>query len=374
MRPLFDGVFRGLPVLVTGHTGFKGSWLSIWLHELGAKVIGYSCGSVSAPSNFDLCGLQRRGTHVAGDICDLDKLKWTLETHEPRVVLHLAAQSLVRVSYEEPKRTFDTNVGGTVAVLEAIRRTKSVAAFVGVTTDKVYEDQGWVWGYRENDPLGGHEPYSASKAAAELAIQSYRRSWAGPNFSQRPAAIASARGGNVLGGGDFAPHRLVPDCVCALMAGTPIRLRQPRAIRPWQHVLDLLSGYLWLAANLLRQEGDEFSEAWNFGPAEGQAVSCEAVVREIIALWGQGSYTPAEQAAQGHETPALRLNSVKAAERLAWRPAYDWREAVAATVGWFKEYHDRAGAGGADMYDYCARQLAEYVEKAATLGLRWARP
>ena len=275
-----------------------------WLNELGAKVIGYSCGSVSAPSNFELCGLKDRGTHVAGDICDLDKLKWTLERHQPLIIIHLAAQSLVKVSYEEPKRTFDTNVGGTVTVLEAIRQTTSVKVFVGITTDKVYEDQGWVWGYRENDLLGGYEPYSASKAAAELVIQSYRRSWAEPNFSRRPVAIATARGGNVLGGGDFSKSRLVPDCMCALMDGTPIKLRHPQAIRPWQHVLDLLSGYLWLAANLLQQKGDELSEAWNFGPAEDQAVTCETVVRKAIDLWGHGGYLPAEQPAQGHDVSA----------------------------------------------------------------------
>ncbi len=391
MQAAFAGRFRGLPVLVTGHTGFKGSWVSVWLKELGAKVIGYSRDSGIKPRNIDLCGLRERILHVQGDTRNPEQLKQTIETHQPQLVIHMAAQPLVKVSYQEPKRTFDTNVQGTVNLLEAIRQTRSVKAFIGVTTDKVYEDQGWVWGYRENDPLGGHDPYSASKAMAELAIQSYRSSWAEKGFADHSVAIATARGGNVIGGGDFAQYRLVPDCMRALMAGQAIELGNPQSVRPWQHVLELLSGYLWLAVHLLREAdqrsrkeepkaSDIYSEAWNFGPAEHESVSCESIAKKAVALWGSGSYRIGDPSSREkpHEAFMLRLNWVKAATRLGWRPTYAWEQALEVIVSWFKEYQQqeeqRQSAGGppVNMYDFCVQQIKDYVRQAHELGASWA--
>lgn len=377
----FRGTFTGLPVLVTGHTGFKGSWLSIWLAELGARVIGYSRDSGINPRNLELCHLRSRITHVRGDISDCKSLKRTIETHQPQLVIHMAAQSLVKESYQEPKRTFDTNVGGTVNVLEAIRKTQSVRAFIGVTADKVYENQEWVWGYRENDRLGGHDPYSASKAIAELAIGSYRRSWGESGFADHPVAIASTRGGNVIGGGDFAKDGLVPDCIRALMQGVPVKVGSPQSVRPWQHVLELLSGYLWLAVHLL-QEPASFSEAWNFGPQEQESVTCETIAKELIRLWGASSdsYQAAQASPnQPHETLVLRLNWTKAAVRLRWRPTYNWHEGLTKIVDWFKEYDRQekqraAGGPAVDMYPLCIAQIDEYVQRARTLGIEWALP
>lgn len=371
----FGGVFRGMPVLVTGHTGFKGSWLSIWLNELGAKVIGYSRCSPIKPRNSQLCELDKRLIQVRGDVRDMESVKKAIERYEPQVVIHMAAQAIVRVSYENPKETFDTITGGTINLLEAIRLTKSVKAFVGVTTDKVYENLSWVWGYREIDSLGGHDPYSASKAMAELAIQSYRRSWDTEGFSQRRVAIASARAGNVIGGGDFGEYRIVPDCMRALMKGNPITLRSPEAIRPWQHVLEPLGGYLWLVANLLRQKKNEFSEGWNFGPFEHEAVTCEQITETIIKLWGSGRYEAPDRAKSDGEHRVLKLNWVKAASRLGWKPTYTWEETLAETVSWFKEYHRLAsGDSSVDVYDVCVRQIEKYVGRARQLGIEWANP
>lgn len=385
----FDDALRDLTVLVTGHTGFKGSWLSIWLKLLGANVVGYSRDPTIATKirNFQLCHLDQRMTHLVGDIRDLDALKVAIETHKPRLVIHMAAQALVNVSYQEPKRTCDTNVGGTVNILEAIRRTPFVKAFIGVTTDKVYEDQRWVWGYRESDPLGGYDPYSASKAMAELAIQSYRRSWLekwthrGEEkwFSENSAAIASVRAGNVIGGGDFSKYRLMPDCMKALLDGKPISLRSPDAVRPWQHVLEPLSGYLWLAANLLKPNtANVFSDAWNFGPPVNEAITCETVAQKAIAVWGSGSYKPLTTTTpKSHETSILKLNWVKAATSLEWRPTLTWERAVEATVDWFKEYQAKGGASSTfpqtiDMYQFCCDQIKQYMADASAQGIGWA--
>lgn len=391
MQTAFGGVFRGLPVLVTGHTGFKGSWMSIWLNELGAKVIGYSRDSGEKPRNIDMCGLRERINHAKGDTRNAEQLKEVIARHQPQLVIHMAAQSLVKVSYQEPKRTFDTNVEGTVNLLEAIRQTQSVKAFIGVTTDKVYADQNWVWGYRENDPLGGHDPYSASKSMAELAIQSYRSSWSSEkSFADHPVAIATTRGGNVIGGGDFAQYRLVPDCMRALMTDQPIEIGNPQSVRPWQHVLELLSGYLWLAVHLLHEAdkrlcgdnlraSDTYSEAWNFGPAEHESVNCETIVKKVVDLWGKGSYRVADQSRKDkpHETFMLRLNWVKSATRLGWRPTYAWERAVEVIVNWFKEYEQqerRQASGGpaVNMYDCCVQQIKDYLGCARKLGASWA--
>jgi len=290
MQDTFGGVFQGMPVLVTGHTGFKGSWLSIWLKELGAEVIGYSVDIPTVPNNFEASQLARRVVDVRDDVRSLGALYNVFGEFKPQVVFHLAAQPIVRLSYGEPKETFDVNVMGAVNLLEAVRLTDSVKAVVCITSDKCYENREWIWGYREIDRLGGHDPYSASKAMAELAIAAYRRSFFPPDaYQEHGVAVASARAGNVIGGGDWAQDRLVADCMRALMDGEPIPVRNPRSVRPWQLVLEPLSGYLWLAAKLL-QEGARFAEAWNFAPLEPVAVSVGELVQKLIELWGVGEW------------------------------------------------------------------------------------
>jgi CDP-glucose 4,6-dehydratase len=308
---------------------------------------------------------------VRNDVRELDALQAVIDEHKPQVVFHLAAQPIVRVSYEEPKETFGVNVGGTVNLLEAVRLTGSVRAFVCVTTDKVYDDQEWLWGYRENDRLGGHDPYSASKAMAELAVASYRRSFfPAEKIAEHGVGVASARAGNVIGGGDWGKDRLVPDCMRALMEGRVIPIRFPSYVRPWQLVLEPLAGYLWLGAKLL-QEGGEYAEAWNFGPREQAAVTVRELVQTLIEGWGSGEWKDVSSEKDPHETALLRLSWEKAANRLDWQPVYDWHEAAAATVDWHKTYHE--GGSGVDMYGPCVEHIRQYVDRARELGVAWAR-
>jgi len=366
-------VLDGMPVLVTGHTGFKGSWLSIWLRELGAQVIGYSLAPPTTPSNFAASCLAQRIADVRGDVRDLVHLRDTVATYQPQVIFHLAAQPLVLPSYRQPKETFDVNVGGTVNVLEAVRTAGCVRAAICITTDKVYKNREWPWGYREIDELGGHDPYSASKAMAELAVVAYRHSFfEGVGDEKAAVAVATARAGNVFGGGDWGAHRLVPDCVRGLIEGKPIHLRNPSCVRPWQILLEPLSGYLWLAAKLLGQDGTHFAQAWNLGPAAHEVVTTEEVVQEAIRLWGTGSYTKGT-AQQEVETQILRLNSDQAAQELGWHAIYGWKEALSETIAWFKTYAQaRERAEPVDMYPACVEQIARYTERAAAAGLPWA--
>ena len=368
MKETFSNAFADLPVLVTGHTGFKGSWLSVWLLELGAHVVGYSLPEPpTVPNNFEICDLGGRLVDVRGDVRDLERLQDTLATHRPVVIFHLAAQPLVLRSYREPKETFDTNVGGTINLLEAVRALDFVQAVVCITTDKVYENQEWVWGYRENDRLGGHDPYSSSKAMAELAITSYRRSF----FAGGQPAVASTRAGNVIGGGDFADFRLVPDTMKALMARRPVGVRNPDYVRPWQHVLEPLAGYLWLAAQLLR-EGAQYAGAWNFAPREAQAVSAREVVEQAIALWPGGEWVHRPGPEPPKETSVLRLNWDKAANRLGWQPLYTWHEALAETVAWFRSYQRlQQGDSLETMYAKTVAQIRAYAERAQRRRLPW---
>ena len=288
----------------------RASWLCLWLRQLNATVIGFSTDSAPRETerNFRLCRLADQITHTTGDIRSAETVATAIAASQAEIIFHLAAQPLVSVSYEQPKLTFETNFGGVVNVLDAARRCDSVRAIVVITTDKVYRNREWTYPYRECDELGGHDPYSASKAAAELAVASYRDSWGGFGVNSRPVAIATARGGNVIGGGDFSRDRLIPDCMRALLQGKQINLRSPRAVRPWQHVLDLLSGYLQLGAALLRSP-EEFHRAWNFGPFDTTDVDCETVVQRIIALWGAGSYAAQSGSDAFHETGMLRLDS-----------------------------------------------------------------
>ena len=368
-QPPFGGAYNGVRVLVTGHTGFKGSWLITWLLELGAKVTGYSLAQPpTVPSNFVASGLAEHIVDLRGDIRDYDRLREAIDAHKPEIIFHLAAQPIVLRSVELPKLTIDTNAGGTVNVLEAIRATGHTRALVSITTDKVYENQEWLWGYREIDQLGGHDPYSASKAMAELAIAAYRSTYFPPEHygEAHRVAVASTRAGNVIGGGDFADYRLVPDCMKALMDGQPIGVRNPLSVRPWQHVLEPLSGYLWLGARLLR-DGPAFGEAWNFGPLEAKGVPAQALAEKLVELWGSGSWVHTRPGYAEVETGQLRLSWDKAAHRLNWRPVYTWVDALREITGWFKAFET-----GDDMLGVTRRHILEYTERAHALGLDWA--
>ncbi len=370
--------FHQRRVLVTGHTGFKGSWLALWLRELGAQVIGLSLPQLpTSPSNFDVTGLSDHLIDIRSDIRDYDAVLNVIEKHRPEIVFHLAAQPIVLTSYEAPKETFDSNVAGTVNVLEAIRKTNSVGAVICITTDKVYQNQNWPWGYRENDLLGGHDPYSASKAMAELAIASYRSAFFATQSDQEKRVIlSSTRAGNVIGGGDFADFRLIPDCMTAMMGDKPIIVRNPNSVRPWQHVLEPLSGYLWLARQMLTADGDTFAQAWNFGPPERHGVTTESIVEKIIELWGSGQWKHQSNEEARVETAQFTINWDKAAKDLKWMPVYTWEQALEQTVDWFKHYqalHAERDATRENMHAFCAQQIHRYSESARQIGLQWAQ-
>ncbi|RME71121.1 MAG: CDP-glucose 4,6-dehydratase [Planctomycetota bacterium] len=326
--------WRGRRVWITGHTGFKGAWLALLLHHLGAEVHGYALEPPTEPSLFEQAGIASAIEDVRADICDRDALDRALEAARPGIVFHLAAQSLVRASYEDPLETVRTNVLGTACVLEAARHRPEIEAVVVVTSDKCYENREWVWGYRENDPLGGHDPYSASKGCAELVTAAWRRSFCAET---RPA-IASARAGNVIGGGDWARDRLLPDCIRAFRRAEPVRLRRPEASRPWQHVLDPLAGYLVLAEALCG-DAARFAGAWNFGPEEGEVRRVRDVVERAAKLWGDGARWTAEPEATGpHEAHALQLSCARARALLGWKPRLGFEEALAWTIDWYRRH------------------------------------
>lgn len=370
MKEAFGGIFEGMPVLVTGHTGFKGSWLALWLQELGAKVVGYSLPPPTNPSNFAISNIADGMAYIQGDIRDYARFKEVLDECQPEAIFHLAAQPIVLHSFESPKDTFDINVGGTINVLEAARHCPSVKAMVMITSDKCYENLEWIWGYRESDALGGRDPYSASKCMAEHAIASYRASFC--HSKTNAPAIASARAGNVIGGGDFSALRIVPDCMRALMVGEPVRVRNPKSVRPWLNVLDPLSGYLSLAANLLR-EGGSFAGAWNFGPLEQRAVDVQSLVERSIDLWGSGDWVNASMPGDKQETGLLRLNWDKAANKLHWRPTYTWVNALQQTVEWFQAFDVyRRNPSSINMREVCLSHLLSYTEMAKSLGNQWA--
>lgn len=354
---LFGGAFAGRRVLVTGHTGFKGSWLCEWLLALGAEVSGFALEPPTDPSLFDDLGLARRiARHRIGDVRDLAQLRSAIAEVAPEIVFHLAAQPLVRLSYEEPVQTYATNVMGTVNVLEAVRSCGSVRAVVNVTSDKCYENRETGQAYRETDAMGGRDPYSSSKGCAELVTAAYRRSFFGEESGVR---IASVRAGNVIGGGDWAADRIIPDCVRALSAGVPVVVRNPDAVRPWQHVLEPLSGYLLLATRLLAGDA-AFDGAWNFGPEPDGAVRVREVVDAMVAAWGSGSWTAPDAAGpQPHEAHLLALDITKAREELGWRPLYDVTKAVGTTAGWYAARH-----AGADVGALTRDDIAAYAARA----------
>jgi CDP-glucose 4,6-dehydratase len=360
---MFAGVYSGLRVLVTGHTGFKGSWLCEWLVSLGAQVTGLALAPETEPALPDVLRLGERVDSRMLDIRDAGAVKKLVEECRPELVFHLAAQPLVRRSYAEPAYTWEVNVGGTVNVLEAVRSVPGVRACVAVTSDKCYENREWLWGYREHDSMGGHDPYSSSKAAAEIAVASWRRS-----FSVSPDAprLASARAGNVIGGGDWSADRIVTDFVLSINAGRPLMLRNPAATRPWQHVLEPLSGYLLLGAGLLGAERDAHAQAWNLGPADSEITTVDALARLLIQEWGRGEIRHEAAGRNPHEATALTLDCTKAARHLGWKGIWPIREAVKHTVAWYKQYY-----AGADMHELTRRQIGAYCTAASAAGCSW---
>lgn len=324
--------FSGKKVLITGHTGFKGSWLAFILNEAGADVTGFALPPATTVNHFDLLKLGGKIKHVVGDVRDAAAVAKTMQDCQPEFVFHLAAQALVRPSYDDPVTTFSTNVIGSVNLLEAVRHCESVRSLVYITSDKCYENVEWIWGYRENDQLGGRDPYSASKAAAEIAFSTYARSF----FEQRPMlGAATTRAGNVIGGGDWAVDRIIPDCIRAIQAGEPVRLRNPGATRPWQHVLEPLAGYLLLATRLY-EEPKKWEGAWNFGPSTSEVRTVKNVAEVIVSHIGKGRVEVVESKTQVHEARLLQLNCDKAHQLLGWYPRWHVEKTLEATALWYK--------------------------------------
>lgn len=349
--------FRGKRVLVTGHTGFKGSWLALWLHEMGAEVVGVSLDPTTERDNYVLTGI---GSHILADlradIRDENQLKGIFCAYQPEIVFHLAAQPLVRLSYEKPVETYQTNVMGTINVMEAIRATGSVRTAVMITTDKCYENKEQLWGYREDEPMGGYDPYSSSKGAAEIAISSWRRSFFNPvdYGKSHKVAIASVRAGNVIGGGDWAKDRIIPDCIRSLEAGEAIGIRSPKSIRPWQHVLEPLSGYLLLAAKM-QDDPARYCEGWNFGPNADSITPVWEVAKKVITYYGEGTLKDLSDPNALHEAKLLMLDISKARYRLGWRPRMNIDQCIAMTADWYKRYRYE------DVYQLCKSQIQDFL-------------
>ncbi len=347
--------WRGKKVLLTGHTGFKGSWLSLWLQKLGAELVGFALSPPTEPSLFAAANVAEGMQSIIGDVRDGKHLLEVMRTHQPEIVFHLAAQPLVRQSYKDPIETISTNVLGTANVLDAVRQTDSVRVVVSITSDKCYENKEWHWGYREVDALGGYDPYSASKAAAELVIASFRNSYFSPaTYQQHGVAVASTRAGNVIGGGDWALDRLLPDIMRAIMAGQPVLIRSPKATRPWQHVLEPLNGYVMLA-ECLWQDGPRFAKAWNFGPHDEDVKPVSWIVDYVTKVWGEGASWQMDGADQLHENTFLKLDCSQAKNLLGWSPRLDLATALAWIVEWFQGYQQQQ-----DMRALTEKQISRY--------------
>jgi CDP-glucose 4,6-dehydratase len=354
--------WRGRRVFLTGHTGFKGGWLGLWLTQLGATVRGYSLDPATEPSLFATARIGTVVEDIRGDIRDTSALNRAIKEFAPEVVFHLAAQPLVRYSYEDPIGTFETNVIGTAKVLDAVRRTPSVRAVVSVTTDKCYENKEWVWPYRETDPLGGYDPYSSSKACAEIVSAAFRQSYfpvhALGQSDGHSVAVATARAGNVIGGGDWSTDRLIPDLVRGFLSGKPVGIRHPHAIRPWQHVLEPLHGYILLAEKLLASERNHaarYATAYNFGPSDTDARPVAWIAEQMTAFWGKGASWVLDSAPTPHEAGYLKLDSSRAHADLGWHPQLNLQQALELLVGWYREWQS-----GADMRALTLDQIEQY--------------
>lgn len=366
---MFKNIYKNKKVLVTGHTGFKGSWLSIWLTELGAQVIGYSLEPPGIPNNFDSCLLSNHVTHLHGDVRDFTKLKEIFDYYQPDIVFHLAAQALVRPSYAEPKQTFDINSGGTVNVLEAVRSTTGVKVLVNITSDKCYENRELTRGYSENDAMGGIDPYSASKGCAEIIFNSYLRSFFNASSGgKRQIGAASCRAGNAIGGGDWGQDRLIPDCIRALSTGRAIEIRNPHSIRPWQHVLELLSGYLWIGAQLF-DNPTKYNGGWNFGPEETESLTVADMVNQLILAWGTGAWLDMSDPAAVYEASTLRLSCEKAMTSLGWHNVLSINQAIDLTAEWYKQFY--TSPEQANIYNLCVKQIKFYTGQAQAGRLAW---
>ena len=349
---MFNNIYRNKRIFLTGHTGFKGSWLALWLAKLGAKVCGYSLAPNTKPSMFEELNISNKiSKSIIGDILDSENLEKAISDFSPEIIFHLAAQPLVRLSYSEPVLTYQTNVIGTLNVLEAARKCSSVIAFVNVTTDKCYENKEVQRGYREDEPMGGYDMYSSSKGCVEIMSSSYRRS-----FLKNGYAMATARAGNVIGGGDWALDRLIPDCIRGINSGIDIEIRNPIAVRPWQHVLEPLSGYLLLGQKLL-EEGQKFADGFNFGPREESVLTVAEVAKKVTEFYGRGRVVVGE-ASPLHEAGLLMLNIEKAKKVLGWTPTYSADEAIKNTVEWYKRFYSQQER----MLDFTIKQIEDYEE------------
>ena len=353
---MYNDAYKGKTVLVTGHTGFKGSWLAIWLTMMGAKVVGYALDPYSEKGNYCASHLSEHlHADLRGDVRDLETLSATIEKYQPEIVFHLAAQALVRTSYEQPRYTYETNVMGSLNVLEAVRAHACVKTVVMVTTDKCYRNDEQIWGYRETDPMGGYDPYSSSKGCMELMISSYRNSFFNPvHYAKHGKAMASVRAGNVIGGGDWSANRIIPDCIRSIEEGKPIQVRNPKATRPWEHVLEPLSGYLRVGQRLM-EDPVKYATCFNFGPQLKANKTVMEVVQTLVEYYGKGSVVDASDPNAVHESMLLSLDVTKAYTMLQWESYWSLKEAVRRTVDWYKE-----ALTTKDMYAFCVRQILDH--------------
>lgn len=357
MIDIYNNFYKGKKVLITGHTGFKGSWLAIWLHEMGAEVVGVALDPFSDKDNFVLSGIGNKiKADIRADIRDGEKMKQIFAKYQPEIVFHLAAQPLVRLSYEIPVETYDVNVMGTIHVMEAIRATKSVKVGVMITTDKCYDNNEQLEGYVETDPFGGYDPYSSSKGACEVAIQSWRRSFFNPaDYGKKhTVSLASVRAGNVIGGGDWAKDRIIPDCIRALETTKVIDIRSPKAVRPWEHVLEPLSGYMLLAKKMW-ENPTEYCEGWNFGPEAESVSTVWDVASALVENYGYGKLVDSSDPNAVHEAKLLMLNINKAKTRLGWKPKMNMRQCISLVADWYKRYKTD------NVYDICLEEIDKYI-------------
>ena len=365
---MFEDVYKSKRVFITGHTGFKGSWLAFWLLLLGARVKGYALEPKTEKDHFVVAGINSQIESVIGDVGDLDSLKNEISNYKPEIVFHLAAQPLVRESYHNPVDTYQTNVMGTVNILEAIRMCDSVKSFVNVTTDKCYENVESTEGYPEAAPLGGYDPYSSSKACSEIVTSAYRRSFFNSKENTDVPLIATARAGNVIGGGDWSKDRIMTDAISSLLGNRPIEVRNPYAIRPWQHVLEPLSGYLLLASKAFHKGYNRYSGSWNFGPDPGKVFPVRTIVDKVVECWGSGRWHDTSKPNDLHEAKLLQLDITKAKKELKWEPSLEVEESVSMTVDWYRHLNEQKG----NMREFSKSQIEGYCKKARTKMIEWA--